>query len=115
MHRVPFTLPEVGLREIKGFVYLNDGYLVLRIQETLLGIADSGEDVFKIEPAALRGLRVKHGWFRDKLVVAPKAMELLEAVPGEHVTSVDLRVARKYRNELEDLVDAFRAMADAQP
>lgn len=114
MHRVPFTLPEVGLREVKGFVYLDDGFLVLRIQETLLGIADSGEDVFKIEPAALHDLHVKRGWFRDKLVVAPKTMELLEAVPGEHVTSVDLRVARKYREDLERLVDAFWTMADAK-
>lgn len=115
MLRVPFTLPDVGLDEVKGFVYLENGYLVLSLQKVTLGMVEQEPEIFKIEPGALHDVSVKHGLFRDKLVVAPKTMELLDAVPGDHRAAVELRVKRKYRADLEKLEAAFWHLADAPP
>lgn len=106
MIRIPFTLPDVGLREIRGLVYLDEGFLVLRMQNALLGVLDTEQDTFKIEPRALAEIRIRRGLLRDRLVIAPKRMELLDLVPGEHLSSVELRVWRKYRPELQRLVAA---------
>ena len=105
MLRVPFTLPDVGLREIKGMVYIADGFLVINFKDALLGIADVEE--VKIEPAALSDLYVKKGLLIDKLVVEPKSIALLDVIPGDHPSSVKLKVWRKYRTELYQIVDGF--------
>ena len=110
MNRLAFTLPEVGLREVKGFVYVDDGYLVLEIQNALLGVLDVDKELIKIKPNALADLRIKRGLFVDRLVLMPKRPELLTLVPGDHRKTVDLRVWRKYRGELEDLIEDFEAL-----
>lgn len=107
MNRVAFTLPDVGLREVRGLVYIEEGYLVLQIKNALLGVLDAEKDTFKIEPGALEEVRIKRGFFKDRLVLTPKKADLLDAVPGEHRSAVELRVWRKYRQDLERLVEEF--------
>jgi len=110
MNRIPFSLPDVGLREIRGVVYLDDGFLVLQIKNAFLGLVDEQSDVVKVAPEAVIDLHVKTGFVRDHLVIEPKSVELLEAVPGEHLASVKLRTKRKYRRHLERLVDEFEML-----
>lgn len=108
--RVPFTLPDVGLREIKGMAYVEDAWLVLRMEDTLLGIIDADRKEVRIDPAALEDVHVRHGLFRDRLVLVPRRADLLDEIPGEHRVSVDLRVPRRHRADLERLCDDVCAL-----
>lgn len=105
MNRLAFTLPDVGLREIKGFVYVDDGYLVLEVQNALLGVLDVEKERIKVEPNALEDLHIKRGLIKDRLVLKPKRVDLLDLVPGDHRVAVELRIWRKHRDDLEALVE----------
>lgn len=105
MTRVSFTLPDVGLREIKGMAFVQDGALVLHIEDSLLGMVDTTRSVVRIEPDALLDVSMKRGWFRDRLVIEPKRAEVLDAVPGNHRVALELRVWRTQRPDLERLVE----------
>jgi len=107
MNRIAFTLPDVGLREVRGTAYVEGGALVLRLKDALLGMMDEDRRTIRIEPSALLSVHVKRGLGRDRLVLRPHTPELLEAVPGEHVAAVELRVRRKHRRALEALVAEF--------
>ena len=110
MNRISFTLPDVGLDEIKGMAYVDEGYLILSIQKEFLGMFERDDDTFKIEPGALEECRIERGWFRDKLILKPWDAELLDIVPGRHVTQLTLKVSRKQRHELEALVQSYETL-----
>jgi hypothetical protein len=110
MSRIPFSLPDVGLTEIKGLVSVDEGKLVLRIDSSLLGLLDTDEDVIQIEPDELEEIRVKRGLFRDRLVITPWETDVLDRVPGRHPSSLELRIWRKHRDALEHLVDRFEGI-----
>ena len=107
MNRISFTLPDVGLKEFKGLAYVEDGDLVLKISTSYIGLIKAGEEVIKVEPGALEELRIKRGWFRDKLILKPWHAELLDMIPGEHRAQIELKVQRKQRKELEGLVQEY--------
>lgn len=103
--RIPFKLPDDGLHEIEGFVYLADGLLVLDVKRAFLGIGDGDRKIIKVAPTALDDVVLERGLVRDKLRVCPRRLDLLEAVPGTHPREVVLRIGRKHRPWAEDLVD----------
>ena len=112
MTRISFTLPDVGLREIKGMAYVDDdGWLVLKLEDGIAGILDVQTKEVRVEPGALEDVEIRHGLFRDRLVLRPRKPALLDAIPGAHRVSVDLRVSRKQRADLERLLDEIRAQA----
>lgn len=111
MHRVAFTLPDVGLREIRGLAYLEDEYLVLRIEDSLAGLLDQKVRTIKILPAALRSVEVQRGLSKHRLIIRPNRAELLDVVPGEHASSLELKIKKKYARDLDDLVAAYRRLA----
>jgi hypothetical protein len=110
MTRVSFSLPDVGLRELRGMAHVEDGFLVLSLQDALLGFADTQKTTVKIAPEALADLRIERGIARDRLVIEPKGVELLETIPGNHRTAVRLRVSRRQRRDLEELVHDFERL-----
>ncbi len=105
MHRLPFTLPDVGLREVKGFVSLEGEFLIIDLETAVAGIMDKEETTIKVAPSALHEAWLKTGMVRDKLFLAPKKVDLLKAVPGDHTREVALRIPRKHRLDTEDFVD----------
>lgn len=107
MNRIPFTLPDDGLREIKGMAYIDEGFLIIKVESSLLGLLDTDREIVKIEPGALESLEIKHGLFKDRLVIKPLGVELLDAIPGDHVDSIELKVSKKSRAKLENLVGKF--------
>ncbi len=110
MNRIPFTLPDVGLRELRGMVYIDEGFLVLRLKDALLGILDEEKRRIEIEPGALEELRVEWRLFKDRLILQPRSTTLLDTIPGEHRVAVELRVWRKYRVDLMQLVEEYKAL-----
>jgi hypothetical protein len=110
MNRLSFTLPDVGLREVKGMVFIEDGFLVLKLENALLGMVDAQRETIKIDPNALLEFSLKRGVFRDRLVLRPRRVELLDAVPGDHASAVELRIKRRYRYEARGLLAEFDAL-----
>lgn len=108
MDRIPFTLPDEGLREITGFVYFDGEFLVIDVRSKLLGLADEQRDGIKVALSAIESVYLKRGLIRDRIVVRPRGFELLEVVPGTHDREVALRSKRKHRDRAEDLVDEVR-------
>ena len=102
--RIPFKLPDDGLHEVEGFVYLADGLLVLDMKRAFLGLGEGDRTVVKVAPSALIDVSLARGLMRDKLQIYPRRLELLEAVPGKHAREVVLRIHRKHRPWAEDLV-----------
>lgn len=104
MTRIPFTLPDVGLREIEGMVWVDDEFLVIQLTNKLLGLVDEETDVIKIEPTAIQDIRIQRRAFKDRLVITPKKHELLDIVPGKHANDVQLRIWKRHRQNLDRLV-----------
>ena len=112
MKPIAFELPDVGLREVSGKVYLDDdGFLIISLQNALFGEFDKEKREVRIEPAALKQIRLEKGVFKDRLVLRPENDRLLKIIPGDHVVEVELRVWRNRRNELRRLVDRLRKEA----
>ncbi|MDA0378075.1 MAG: hypothetical protein O3C45_09885 [Bacteroidetes bacterium] len=110
MIRIPFTLPDVGLREIEGMISVEEGFIVLDLSDKLLGLVDLDEKTIKIEPAALLEVRLQRRPFKDRLVLVPKKKTLLDAVPGKHATDVRLRIWRTQRSQTERLMITIEAL-----
>ncbi len=104
MSRVPFTLPDVGLREVKGMISVEDDFLEIRVNSKILGLIDEDVDVIKIEPSAIVLVQIKNGLLKSKLILTPKKSELLDLIPGDHASSVSFKIKNKYRTELAVLV-----------
>lgn len=110
MNRIKFTLPDVGLREVKGLVYVHDGHLVLEVEDAIVGLVDTDKTTIEIEPEAVKRLYVKPGLFKHKLVIEPYGPELLDALPGQHARAAELRIWRTERPAIDSLIDEFESL-----
>lgn len=110
MTRISFTLPDVGLRELRGTAHVEDGFLVMNLEDALLGMTDVQKSVVKVAPEALADIHIARGLFRDRLVLEPKRADLLDSVPGTHRKDLRLRVSRRQRRDLERLVDELERL-----
>lgn len=104
---VPFTIPNVhwGLSEASGSLHLRDGFLVIEVHVTMIGVVKQKPLTVKVAPEAIHSVRYLRGAFRDKLVIRPFKANLLATVPGKHEGEITLRIKRAYRDEALDLVE----------
>ncbi len=100
-------MPDIGLREIKGMLSLENGLLLIDITDSLMGEWDKDHQVIKIEYDALNEIGIAKGLFYDKLIIRPKRPQLLEMIPGEHPVDVELKVWKTKRKQLQELVKQF--------
>ena len=114
MNRIEFTLPDVGLQEIQGLVWFEDGYLMIEVNNKLLGLVETDSEVIKIEPNALRDIYIRHRLFKDRLVLEPKKSDLLDALPGKHANDVQLKIWRSKRSQVNRLIADFIAFKSYQ-
>jgi len=101
MNRIPFTLPDVGLREFEGMVWVEDEFLVIQVSNKLLGLVDEDRDVIKIEASAISDIRIQKRPFKDRLIITPKKHDLLDLIPGKHPNDLRLRIWKTQRRNLE--------------
>lgn len=113
MNRVPFSLPDVGLREIRGVVFVEEGFFVLRIEDSFIGVADSKTHVIKMLPTAVDDVYVRRGLASDRLIIRPKRSELLDIVPGQHASALELKVKKKHAADLERVLADYRKLCAA--
>jgi hypothetical protein len=105
MSPIPFRVPDVGLREIKGHLYLEgDEFLVFDVENALVGELDTNRHLIKVAPRALREVDLSKGRIRDRLHIRPKGRDLLEAMPGSFRDELTLKIRRKYRDDVVRLM-----------
>lgn len=106
MSPLPFTLPDIdmGFTEVKGVAYLDEEFLTLEVEAALFGEISKEDRIVKIEPTALRSIRLETGFFKDKIHVIPKTRELLDTIPGKHLGELCLKIWRKHRMNSRDFV-----------
>lgn len=104
MERIPFVLPDVGLREISGHLYIENDFLVIELVDALVGEFDKEKKTIEIEPAALQLLELDTGILKDKLVVRTYSSEFLKHIPGDYTGDVTFSCWRNYRDRLRRLV-----------
>jgi hypothetical protein len=107
---VPFTLPDIhgGFTEIKGAVYLDEEFVVFDLEIAVMGGLSKKQRTIKIEPTALASISIRNGLVRDKICARPKTVDLLGAMPGNHLGEVCLRVWRTRREDAQNLVQAVQ-------
>ncbi len=110
MNPVPFDLPDVGLREISGMLYVEMPYLVFEVTDGLLGEFDKDKQVIKIELNALDEVSLKLGVVRDKIIIRPKKSDLLEVIPGNYNDELVLKVWKTNRSETEAVFAAIQSL-----
>jgi hypothetical protein len=108
MNRVPFSLPDVGFREIRGLAFVDDEFLVLKIEDSFAGFADKNTHVIKMLPSALEDVSVRRGLASDRMIIRPKRSELLDIVPGQHASALELKVKKKHAADLERVLADYR-------
>lgn len=110
MSSVPFTLPDAGLREVAGTIYLENDLIILEIETTLMGEWDPENKTIEIEPGALVEVRHERGFFRDGLVLRPRKRDLLSVVPGSHKEALKLKIKKRYREAAASLATTIQRM-----
>jgi hypothetical protein len=115
MSGIPFQLPDMGLREINGTVYLDDEFLVFEVEDAFIGEFDKEHMVVKVEPAALKDIRLDRGIIRDRLSIRPKKRDLLAVMPGTYGEALPLKMWNTHRRRAEQLVEAVKRRMNAQP
>ncbi len=104
--RIPFHLPELkgGIVEAKGVMYLEDEFLVFEVESAVFGEFDKKKKLIKIEPRALEDVHYERRLIVDRLYIEPKEGELLEAMPGDFLSEVVLKIWVNHRSDAEALV-----------
>ncbi len=112
MRSIPFKLPDIGLNEVKGYLFFEDEFLVFDIETALFGEFDEDEHTIKIEPKAILDMEYRQGWFSDKICVRPKKDDLLKALPGDFRNEVELKISRKHGKSARYLIREFYRRID---
>ena len=103
--RIPFEIPDVNeTDEAKGFVYLEGDFLVFDIDILSWGIAKSDSKTVKAERGVINSIRLEPRWFKDRLYIGTKKVELLKEIPGPHVDEIELRTRKKHRSRVEAFI-----------
>ena len=110
MNRVTFKLCNTGIRGVRGLAFVEDGFLVLKLRVALMGLIGKNRETIKIEPRVLESVTIKRGPRKHSLVLKPKGAELLDAIPGKHISSVRLQVKRRQRKVLKALVEEIQQL-----
>lgn len=105
--RIRFSMPDIGFREVRGYLSLEDDLLVIEVTDALMGEWDKRHQIVKVAYDSLVDIGISRGLFMDKLILRPKQATLLEVIPGENKVEVALKVWRKHRKRLERLVRSF--------
>ena len=104
---IPFVLSssEMGLTEHEGLLYLEDEFIVIDVKSGFAGNRKDDQHTIKIAPRAIKDIQLKTGTVHDHVLIWPRKDTLLEAMPGNHEAGrVKLKVKRKYREKLEELL-----------
>jgi hypothetical protein len=107
--RIPFEIKtDSDIDEAAGFLYLEGEYLVFEWYILHWGISKGETTTVKVERGVIDGIRAEQRWWKDRLWIDTRNLELLKSLPGSHVAQVELRTKRKHRTAVAVFVQAVR-------
>lgn len=108
--RIPFEIKtDSDIDETAGLLYLEGEFLVFEWYVLQWGISKGETTTVKVERGVIDGIRTERRWWKDRLWIATRNLELLKAIPGPHVAEVELRTKKKHRAAVEAFVRAVIA------
>ena len=114
-NRLPFQIPEINdVHEGKGFVYLENEFLVFRFTVVNWGVVEGAWETVKAERALIDGIHTEKGIFKDKLIIDTRDARLLDAIPGKYRGAVLVRTRKQDRAQVEAFVERVRAWMRVQ-
>ena len=104
--RIPFELSdyEEGLNEATGYIYLEGEFLVIKLEIKLLGLTTERNELIKAEAGIIDAIRYTTKFTGDRLIIQSSNPQLLNAVPGDHVSEIKLTTKKKHRNDINRFV-----------
>lgn len=114
MANIPFEITDNHGHIVTGLIYLNEEFVVFEVQVTKWSISKQPVETIKVEYGAVDTIRFKNGFFKDSIFVVPKRAALLDAVPGSHKGEIQLKIAKRYRDEAIDLITRFRLKKESR-
>jgi hypothetical protein len=100
---IPFSLPDVGVAEVKGVLYLESDYLMLEVVSGLPGVTRSRTRRVEVAIEAIGHIRFEKGLRKDSIFL-DCGEELLDVIPGRHAGELRMRVSRRHRPDASLLV-----------
>ena len=114
-NRLPFQIPKVReVHEGKGFVYLEEDFLIFRFTILNWGVAEGDWETVKVERGLIDGIHSEKGIFKDKLLIQTRNQRLLDAIPGDHRTELSLRTRKQDRVQVGSFIERVRAWMKVQ-
>ena len=108
MSVIPFQIYDSHGHKIRGVTFLEDEFIVFDVQVRRFGLINQAPEKVKAELGLIADIRFESGLFGDRIIVIPRKMELLDAVPGDHKGEIKLKIARRYRDDAEAFVQEVR-------
>lgn len=104
---VPFTVRrrDNGLSETKGALYIDGEDIVIETQTTTMGLWKRSPREHRLELTDLDTVTHKRGLLGDRLTFRTRPMALVARLPGATEGSLMLSVPRRYRDELDRVLD----------
>lgn len=104
MERIPFEIHDSRGHKVGGLLFLEDEFLVFDLQVRRWGLVKQPPETVKAELKVIERITFEQGFFGDRILVVPRRIELLDAIPGDHKGEVHLKIAKRYRSDAQDFV-----------
>lgn len=102
---IPFTISHDHGHEISGLLSLEEEFVVFDVRVKKWGLFDEPPEKVKAEFGLIDTIRLDRGIFKDHIFIIPKRSDLLKAVPGTHRGELKLKVAKRYWEQAQKLVE----------
>lgn len=105
---LPFKTDQAyhGFAEIQGLLHVERDHLLLEFEmkDSILGVLKSGAKELKISYLDLNQVEYQRSLFRSRLILKVNNMRVLSAFPGAKDGVIAMKIQRKYKTEVEDIV-----------
>ncbi len=107
MQSVPFATGDVhgGFSEGRGTICVEGDEVVIEVQVSFLNLIKRAPRTYRFDITDLEEVRHKRGWWRDKLIIRTRPMDIVTRIPGSDEGVLDLRIKRAHRRALDQLLD----------
>lgn len=107
MLSVPFSTGDVhgGFSEGRGTIRMDGDDVVLEVQVKLFSLFEQSAETYRFDITDLEEVRHKRGPFRDTLRIRTRPMGLISKVPGANDGVLLLKIGRRHRRSVDQLLD----------
>ncbi|MCG8606172.1 hypothetical protein MJD09_14445 [bacterium] len=109
---IPFQLPDTkhGLKEHKGLLYLEEGFIVFEVGSGLTGGYKKERQIIKVELCAVETMRLGWGLLRDRLHVSIFRSNFLTMMSGKYKEEVKLKIRKRHLGATKQLINEVKQL-----